>query len=92
MDPKIHRTRKAVTGGRSLKVRDINDTGETFFDDYFEDGELAYLDDENNDVLELQESRIEALKRAIDIAKLLSNVTVEDVINIASKVFDYIKK
>ncbi len=91
MNPKIHRTRKAVTGGRSLKVRDINDTGETFFDDYFEDGELSYLDNENN-VLELEESRIEALKRAIDIAKLMSNVTVNDVINIASKVFDYIKK
>lgn len=91
MDPKIHRNRKAVTGGPSLKVRDINDTGETFFDDYFEDGELSYLDGENN-VLELQESRIEALKRAIDIAKLMSNVTVDDVINIASKVFDYIKK
>ena len=91
MKPKIHRTRKAVTGGKSLQVRDINDTGETFFDDYFEDGELSYLDNENN-VLELEESRIEALKRAIDIAKLMSNVTVNDVINIASKVFDYIKK
>ena len=91
MNPKIHRTRKAVTGGRSLKVRDINDTGETFFDDYFEDGELSYLDNENK-VLELEESRIEALKRAIDIAKLMSNVTVNDVINIASKLFDYIKK
>lgn len=92
MDPKIHKTRKAVTGGQSLQVRDINDTGETFFDDYFEDGDLGFLADETNDVLELQESRIEALKRAIDIAKLMSNVTVDDVINIASKVFDYIKK
>lgn len=32
-----------------------------------------------------EDLRIEALKRAIDIAKLMSNVTTQDVINIASK-------
>lgn len=37
-----------------------------------------------------EDLRIEALKRAIDIAKLMSNVTTQDVINIASKIADYI--
>jgi hypothetical protein len=42
-------------------------------------------------VLKEQEQRIEALKRAIDIAKLMSNVTTDDVINIANSVIDYLK-
>ena len=40
--------------------------------------------------MQAEDLRIEALKRAIDIAKLMSNVTTQDVINIASKIADYI--
>ena len=88
MEPKIHKTRTAVSGGDQLKVRDVADTPEdVFLDTYFE-GDEGFLDtlvDENKEIEEEQKSRIEALKRAIDIAKLMSNVTTEDVIKILDK-------
>ena len=49
-------------------------------------GNFAY-----KEILEEQKQRIEALKRAIDIAKLMSNVTTDDVIELADKVLDYLK-
>lgn len=94
MEPKIHKTRTAVPGGEQLKVRDVADTPEDIFlDTYFEDddGFLDTLVDENKEIEEEQKSRIEALKRAIDIAKLMSNVTTEDVIEIANKILNYMK-
>jgi hypothetical protein len=94
MEPKIHKTRTAVPGGEQLEVRDINDTpDDVFMDTYFEDDEgfLDSLVDENKETEEVQKKRIEALKRAIDIAKLMSNVTTEDVINIAEKILDYME-
>lgn len=94
MEPKIHKTRTAVSGGKQLNVRDVTDTPQdVFLDTYFEDddGFLDTLVDENKEIEEEQKSRIEALKRAIDIAKLMSNVTTEDVINIANKILNYMK-
>lgn len=94
MEPKIHKTRTAVPGGEQLEVRDINDTpDDVFMDTYFEDdaGFLDSLVDENKETEEVQKKRIEALKRAIDIAKLMSNVTTEDIINIAEKILDYME-
>ena len=94
MEPKIHKTRTAVSGGDQLNVRDVADTPEdVFLDTYFE-GDEGFLDtlvDENKEIEEEQKSRIEALKRAIDIAKLMSNVTTEDVIEIANKILNYMK-
>lgn len=94
MEPKIHNVRTAVPGGEQLEVRDINDTpDDVFMDTYFEDDEgfLDSLVDENKETEEVQKKRIEALKRAIDIAKLMSNVTTEDIINIAEKILDYME-
>ena len=89
MEPRKHSKRTPVTGGESLDVVDINDTytgGEQFIE-----GDDGFLDDMDSDA-EIQNLRIEALKKAIDIAKLMSGVTPEDVINIALLVIKYVKE
>lgn len=60
-------------------------------DSFLEDGEDGFVTELEPDKMPDEELRIEALKRAIDIAKLMSNVTTEDVISIAAKVVDYIR-
>ena len=92
MKPKLHITRTPAPGMEPLKVADVNDTpDDIFMDSFFEDDEGFVDAIEHQETLEEQKSRIEALKRAIDIAKLMSNVTTDDVINIADKVLDYMK-
>lgn len=92
MEPKIHKTRTPVTGMEPLEVADVNDTPDDIFMDSFFEDDNGFVDAiEHKEVLEQQKQRIEALKRAIDIAKLMSNVTTDDVITIADKVLDYMK-
>ena len=38
-----------------------------------------------------EELRIEALKQAVNIARLMTDVTVDDIINIGKTVYDYLK-
>ena len=86
MKPKKHSSRNG------LSVVDVNDTPEdVFMDSFLEDGEDSFVTELEPDKMSDEELRIEALKRAIDIAKLMSNVTTEDVISIAAKVVDYIR-
>ena len=86
MKPKKHSSRDG------LGVVDVNDTPEdVFMDSFLEDGEDGFVTELEPDKMPDEELRIEALKRAIDIAKLMSNVTTEDVISIAAKVVDYIR-
>ncbi|WQJ51676.1 MAG: hypothetical protein [Hatfieldvirus porci] len=86
MKPKKHSSRNG------LSVVDVNDTPEdVFMDSFLEDGEDSFVTELEPDKMPDEELRIEALKRAIDIAKLMSNVTTEDVISIAAKVVDYIR-
>lgn len=86
MEPKKHSSRDG------LSVVDVNDTPEdVFMDSFLEDGEDGFVTELEPDKMPDEELRIEALKRAIDIAKLMSNVTTEDVISIAAKVVDYIR-
>lgn len=86
MKPKKHSSRNG------LSVVDVNDTPEdVFMDSFLEDGEDSFVTELEPDKMPNEELRIEALKRAIDIAKLMSNVTTEDVISIAAKVVDYIR-
>ena len=86
MKPKKHSSRNG------LSVVDVNDTPEdVFMDSFLEDGEDSFVTELEQDKMPDEELRIEALKRAIDIAKLMSNVTTEDVISIAAKVVDYIR-
>lgn len=61
-----------------------------------EDGEMGFVDDmnaedETNTQEYIEDLRIESLKRAIDIAKLMSNVTPEDIINLAEKLVTFIR-
>lgn len=91
MEPKIHKTRTPASGMDPVEVSDINDFNDNIFEPFLET-DTGYLDpQEHEQVLKEQEQRIEALKRAIDIAKLMSNVTTDDVINIANSVIDYLK-
>ena len=86
MKPKKHSSRNG------LSVVDVNDTPEdVFMDSFLEDGDDSFVTELEPDKMPDEELRIEALKRAIDIAKLMSNVTTEDVISIAAKVVDYIR-
>ncbi len=86
MEPKKHTSRD---GG--LDVVDVNDTPEdVYMDSFLEDGDDGFAENLEPDKMPAEDLRIEALKRAIDIAKLMSNVTTQDVINIAAKIADYI--
>ena len=74
-----------------LTVADVKDTPEEVsMDSFLEDGDNSFIENIETDKMPAEDLRIEALKRAIDIAKLMSNVTTQDVINIASKIADYI--
>lgn len=85
MKPKKHSMRNGLT------VVDVNDTPEdVYMDSFLEDGDNSFVENIEPDKIPAEDLRIEALKRAIDIAKLMSNVTTQDVINIASKIADYI--
>ena len=85
MKPKKHSMRNGLT------VADVKDTPEDVsMDSFLEDGDNSFVENVEPDKMPAEDLRIEALKRAIDIAKLMSNVTTQDVINIASKIADYI--
>ena len=85
MKPKKHSMRDGLT------VADVKDTPEDVsMDSFLEDGDNSFVENIETDKMPAEDLRIEALKRAIDIAKLMSNVTTQDVINIASKIADYI--
>ena len=92
MEPKKHTVRTPVPGGEQMEVHDLQEpASDNFFDSFFEDDE-GFLDKfEVEDAIEQQKQRIEALKRAIDIAKLMSNVTTEDILDIANKLIDFMK-
>ena len=85
MKPKKHSMRNGLT------VADVKDTPEDVsMDSFLEDEDNSFVENIETDKMPAEDLRIEALKRAIDIAKLMSNVTTQDVINIASKIADYI--
>lgn len=85
MKPKKHSMRNGLT------VAYVKDTPEDVsMDSFLEDGDNSFIENIESDKMPAEDLRIEALKRAIDIAKLMSNVTTQDVINIAYKIADYI--
>lgn len=85
MKPKKHSMRNG------LNIADVKDTPEDVsMDSFLEDGDNSFVENIESDKMPAEDLRIEALKRAIDIAKLMSNVTTQDVINIATKIADYI--
>lgn len=92
MEPKQHTTRTADNGD-VLNYRDINDTAyDIISDDMFaEDGEMGFVENQNQTQEYIEDLRIESLKRAIDIAKLMSNVTTDDIIKLAEKLVTFIR-
>ena len=68
-------------------VQDVNNSNE--FDEFLENGDMGFVEEE--EIMSNTDRRIESLKRAIDIAKLMSNVTVDDVMDIAEKIDTFIR-
>lgn len=90
MEPREHTQRTPVTGGDPLDVVDISNTT-VGGDEFLEDGETAFVEGMKSD-RDMQELRIKCLKQAIDMGKLMSNVTVDDVINMATLVMKYVSE
>ena len=87
----------AIGSSFDLNAEDTN------FDSYLEDGGLKFDDDNapsDEDVEKAEKEakkmsdediKIKALKQAVDVAKLMSDVTTDDVIEIAKKLAKFIK-
>jgi hypothetical protein len=103
MEPKHDKERLAFRGGPMVSKASINDDPNDFnvFD---EDGNLHFLNDKAPDPDDIdaaeekakemsdEEIKIKALNLAINIAKLMNDVTTEDVLKIAAKVAVFIKE
>lgn len=91
MEPKSKDTRKIYGIDKEVSVASVNDNEENF-DIQLEDGEMSFLsDDQEDSKFSDEDIKIKALNQAINIAKLMSDVTVEDILEIAAKVAKYIK-
>lgn len=91
MEPKSKDTRKIYGIDKEVSVASVNDNEENF-DIQLEDGEMSFLsDDQEDSKFSDEDIKIKALNQAINIAKLMSDITVEDVLEIADKVAKYIK-
>jgi len=92
MKPISRKERTAYYNGPKVSVASMDgESGGQGSDAYLEDSGMSFIADESKDMSD-EEIKIKALKQAIDIAKLMSDVTVDDVISIAEKVAVYIKK
>lgn len=81
----------------------LDSESETNFDSYLEGGDLQFEDDDapsNEDIenaekevkkMTDEEIKIKALNQAVNVAKLMSNVGTDDVIEIAKKLAKFIK-
>lgn len=107
MEPKIQNKRQRFPGSDYVETTDMskyldNSADDMFspMDDFMDEenvfgDESASFESVNTDYSQTgddEDRRIEALKRAIDIAKLMSNVNVETVITIAEQVDEYLKQ
>lgn len=91
MEPKSKDTRKIYGIDKEVSVASVNDNEENF-DIQLEDGKMSFLsDDQEDSKFSDEDIKIKALNQAINIAKLMSDITVEDVLEIADKVAKYIK-
>lgn len=102
MEPVNREERTAFFNGPKVSVASVDD--EPILDDtYNEDGDMSFVDDEAPSPEEVddakkeankmtdEEIKIKALNQAVNIAKLMSDVTTDDVIKIAGKVAKFIK-
>lgn len=98
MEPIKKDKREAFHGGPEVSVANISDGGFSDVENFFEPlanegGEMGFLSDaevEENKMSD-EDIKIKSLNQAINIAKLMSDVTVDDVLDIAAKVAKYIK-
>jgi len=93
---------KDTESSMDLDKFDLNGSDDNF-DSYYEGGDLKFEDDDapSTDDIENAEKevkkmtdediKIKALKQAVDVAKLMSDVTTDDVIEIAKKLAKFIK-
>lgn len=67
----------------------LNESNDLFEDELFEETNESEVSSEKQ--MSEEELKVESLKIATNIAKLMSDVTPEDIIQIATKVSDFIK-
>jgi len=105
MKPISRKDRAAFQNGPRMSVASVNDESkngdiddflflpseENNADTYNEDGLYKFLNNETNKYSD-EEVKIKALSLAINIAKLMSDVTLDSILKIADKIAVYIKK
>ena len=97
MEPKEKVKREIYHGGPKVSVADIDDKPILNFDGkdiYNEDGDLGFLESDEDiakNKLTNEEIKIKALNQAVNIAKLMSGVSTDDVLDIAAKCAKFIK-
>lgn len=104
MDPKQRKTRQTYPGGRYVRTSRIDDNTEQSgddifssltdtnydFNDYSSTYEEANIQINPNMTGDDENRRIEAIKRAIDIAKLMDNINMENLLKIAEDIDKYL--
>lgn len=103
MKPVSRKDRVAYNGGPRVSVADVNSKGHDNIDElrflsdldsldnYNEDGEMSFIADNNPKKMTDEDIKVKALNLAIGIAKLMSDVSTDDILSIAAKVALYIK-
>jgi len=107
MKPISRTDRAAFQGGPRVSVASVNDDSKiddidnlvflpseelTDIDSANEDGDFGFLEDNKLKKMSDEEIKIKALNLSVNIAKLMSDVTLDSVLKIAAKVAVYIKK
>lgn len=102
MEPKHNTVRSAFRGGPLVSVSSVNDKENNF--DIDETGTFQFLGDQAPEPEEIdkaeeeskkmadEEIKIKALNLSVNIAKLMSDVTTDDILGIASKIAVFIKE
>lgn len=86
--------RKIIYLNEANDFEDFNDTEELEFDDDLNEGAINEESDgpaEPKEPMDDEKLRVESVKLATSIAKLMSNVTPEDIIKLAGIVASYIR-
>jgi hypothetical protein len=107
MDPKNKKIRQIYQGGptvNTVNADDIFGASDNFEDNYLDfddlyssvqDGTDTFesfdIEPNPNSTLDDENLRIESIRQATNIAKLLTNVTVADILKIADSIYNYLK-
>lgn len=88
MKPSQGKTRKIEWGGPSVPTVELDSQDIDSMDVYSESGAMSFL---SSETMGDEAIKIKAINLAISMSKLFSNVSVENIIDIAKKLAAYIK-